>query len=174
MTKFFPWSYEGEGSYCYNLSGFITTTAHFHAEIKKIIYNWRFTGSGDIHHVHDIHIWGLDTTPYLAICKARILMTTHTPSDSHLLPTHRASPPHNTSITPPATTASQELLLHTTAIYSSPNQYTVGPYYRYNWWAATVSYLPQISCPELSNSLRTADTGLLAVLLGHTVQWYIK
>lgn len=169
MTKFFPWSYEGEGSYCYNLSGYITTTAHFHAEIKKIIYNWRFTGSGDIHHVHDIHIWGLDMTPYLAICKARILMTTHTPSDSHLLPTHRASPPHNTSITPPATTASQELLLHTTAIYSSPNQYTVGPHYRYNWWAATVSYLPQISCPELSNSLSTADTGLLAVLLGHTV-----
>lgn len=65
MTKFFPWSYEGEGSYCYNLSGFITTTAHFHAEIKKIIYNWRFTGSGDIHHVHDIHIWGLDMTPTL-------------------------------------------------------------------------------------------------------------
>lgn len=104
-------------------------------------------------------------------------MTTHTPSDYHLLPTHRASPPHNTSITPPATTANLELLLHTTAIYSSPNQYTVGPYYRYNWWAVTVSYLPQICCPELSNSLWTADTGLLlywAILSSLRVHWYIN
>lgn len=179
MTKFFPWFYEGEGSYCYNLTGFITTTAHFHAEIKKIIYNWRFTGSGDIHHVHDIHIWGLDMTPYLAICKARILMTTHTPSDSHLLPTHRASPPHNTSITPPATTASQELLLHTTAIYSSPNQYTVGPYYRYNWWAATVFPI----CHRLAALSSATVWGPLiqdsllfywAILSSLRVQWYIK
>lgn len=98
MIKFFLWFYEGEGSYCYNLLGFIIIIVYFYVEIKKIIYNWRFIGFGDIYYVYDIYIWGLDMIFYFVICKVRILMIIYIFLDFYLLFIYRVLFLYNISI----------------------------------------------------------------------------